>query len=68
MSDTTVESIVWIVGIFLFGIAAVAPQYFIRVLGRGMVSPSQSALLFFRAVAAICLIGAVYRLFVIHQQ
>ena len=42
MSSTTVESIVWIVGVFLFGIAAVAPQHFVRVLGRGTVNPSPS--------------------------
>lgn len=68
MSDTTIESIVWVIGLFLFGTAAAAPEQLIRTLGRGHVSASLGVLWFFRIVAAVCFVGAIYRLFAIQQR
>ena len=68
MSDAKVESVVWIFGLVLFGLAALYPQALIRLLGRGRVNPSAGVFMFFRIVAGFCFIGTLYRLFTLYHR
>jgi hypothetical protein len=68
MSDVRMESAVWLLGLLLFGAAALFPQAFIRLLGRGRVSPSPGVLMFFRIVAGLCFFGTIYRLFTLYRR
>jgi hypothetical protein len=62
MTDAKMESIVWIFGLVLFGLAALYPQALIRVLGRGRVSSSPGTFMLFRIIAGFCFVGTIYRL------
>jgi hypothetical protein len=68
MSDVKMESVFWLFGLFLFGVAALFPQALIRLLGRGRVSPPPVLLMFFRVVAGFCFFGTIYRLFTLYQR
>jgi hypothetical protein len=68
MTDAKMESLVWIFGLVLFGLAAVYPQALIRVLGRGRVTPSPTTFLVFRLLAGVCFVGTIYRLYTLYHQ
>jgi hypothetical protein len=68
MTDAKVESLVWVLGLVLFGLAALFPQALIRLLGRGRVTPSAGVFMFFRIVAGFCFIGTIYRLFTLYHR
>lgn len=68
MTDAKMESLVWVFGIVLFGLAAVYPQALIRVLGRGRVMSSPTIFMVFRLLAGFCLVGTVYRLYTLYHQ
>jgi len=68
MTDARMESIIWIFGLVLFCLAAFYPQALIRMLGRGRVAPSPSAFIIFRIIAGFCLIGTIYRLFILYLR
>ncbi|HET7103031.1 MAG TPA: hypothetical protein VFI20_02990 [Terracidiphilus sp.] len=68
MTDAKMESLVWIFGLVLFGLAAIYPQALIRVLGRGRVTPSPTIFLVFRLLAGFCFVGTVYRIYTLYHQ
>jgi hypothetical protein len=68
MSDVKMESVVWLFGLILFGVAACFPQALIRLLGRGRVTPPPNALMLFRIVAGFCFVGTIYRLFTLYHR
>jgi hypothetical protein len=68
MPDITIESLVWVFGLLLFGATALFPEALLRFLGRGRVNPSPSVFVFFRVVAGFCLLGTIYRLFTLYQR
>jgi len=68
MSDVKMESLVWIFGLVLFGVAALFPQALIRVLGRGRVTPSPGTFMLFRIIAGFCFVGTIYRLFTLYHR
>ena len=68
MSDIQIESAVWVFGLFLFGASALFPQALVRFLGGGRVNPSPGVLIFFRSVAAFCVLGTIYRLFTLYHR
>ncbi len=68
MTDAKMESIVWVIGLVLFGLAALYPRALIRVLGRGRVTPSPSTFILFRLVAGFCFVGTIYRLYMLFHR
>jgi hypothetical protein len=68
MSELRVESVLWIFGIVLFGIAALFPQALIRFLGRGRVAPASAVFLSFRIIAALCAVGLIYRIVSLYRR
>jgi len=68
MSETTVETVFWVFAIILFGVVALFPQGFFRILGMGRVVPTASASRVLRVVAAFCVFGLVYRLVWLYRR
>jgi hypothetical protein len=68
MTDAKMESLVWVFGLILFGVATVYPQALIRVLGRGRVTPSPAIFLVFRLLAGFCFVGTIYRIYTLLHQ
>jgi len=68
MSEVQMESVMWLLGLLLFGSAALFPQALIRLLGRGRVRPSAGILMFSRIASGFCFIGAIYRLFTLYHN
>jgi hypothetical protein len=68
MSEIGVESVFWVLGILLFGIAALFPHGFIRFLGRDRVTPGPTTLVAFRVLAAFCVVGLIYRIVWLYRR
>jgi len=68
MSETTVETVFWAFAIILFGVVALFPKGFFRILGMGRVVPAASALTVLRVVAGFCILGLVYRLVWLYRR
>jgi hypothetical protein len=68
MSDTQIEAAMWWFGLVLFGLAMIAPRSLTRLLGGVRFEPHRLVFFYFRILAAVCVVGTIYRLATLYKR